>query len=119
MKILVLLSWKTLFQQLSASTAAFMNAFWKENPHPQGRDLPLAKAQYRGPLRQHRPQPYINRFYLLGQKPTMQAHPWNWISNEHPSFPRKNNAVWSSGSSITCASGAAPLFITSQTATRL
>ena len=119
MKILALLSWKILSQQLSASTAAFMNAFWKENPCPQGRDLPLAKAQYRGPLRQHRPQPYINQFHLLGQMPTMQAHPWNWVSNEPPSLPRKNNAVWSSGSSITCASGAAPPFITSQTAPRL
>src|SRR5436190_23138833 len=32
MKILALLSWKILSRQLSASTAAFMNAFWKENP---------------------------------------------------------------------------------------
>src|SRR5437762_815405 len=116
MKILALLSWKTLSQQLSASTAAFMNAFWKENPCPQGRDLPLAKAQYRGPLRQHRPQPYINQFHLLRQTPTTQAHSWNWISNEPPSLPRKNNTVWSSGSPITYASGAAPPFITSQTA---
>src|SRR5437773_10663411 len=89
MKILVLLSWKTLFQQLSASTAAFMNAFWKENPHPQGRDLPLTKAQYRGPLHQHRPQPYINRFHLLGQTPMTQAHSWNWISNEPPLSPEE------------------------------
>src|SRR5436190_14028837 len=36
-----------------------------------------------------------------------------------PSLPRKNNAVWSLGSSITCASGAALPFITSQTAPRL
>src|SRR5436190_772730 len=119
MKILALLSWKILSRQLSASMAAFMNAFWKENPCPQGRDLPLAKAQYQGPLHQHRPQPYINRFHLLRRTLMMQAHPWNWISNEPPSLPRKNNAVWSSGSSITCASGAAPPFITSQTAPRL
>ena len=93
--------------------------FGKTNPRPQGRDLPLTKTQYLGPLRQHCPQPYINRFHLLGRMPTTQAHPWNWISNEPPSLPRKNNAVWSSGSSITCASGAAPPFITSQTAPRL
>src|SRR5436190_23287379 len=112
MKILALLS-----RQLSASMAAFMNTFWKENPRLQGRDLPLAKVQYRGPLHQHHPQPYINQFHLLGRTPTTQAHPWNWISKEPPT--RKNNAVWSSGSSITCASGAAPPFITSQTAPRL
>src|SRR5436190_18129128 len=119
MKILALLSWKILSRQLSASTAAFMNAFWKEKPRPQGRDLPLAKAQYRGPLCQHRAQPYINQFHLLGRMPTTQAHPWNWIRNEPPSLLRKNNAVWSSGSSITCASGVAPPFITSQTAPQL
>src|SRR5439155_8950175 len=84
-----------------------------------GRDLPLAKAQYLGPLRQHRPQPYINRFHLLGRRSTTQAHPWNWISNEPPSLPKKKNAMWSSGSSITCASSVAQPFITSQTSPRL
>src|SRR5438046_9074360 len=100
MKILALLSWKILSRQLSASMAAFMNAFWKENPRPQGRDLPLAKAQYRGPLHQPSPQPYINRFHLLGRMPTTHAHTWNWISNEPTSLPTKHNTECISESTI-------------------
>src|SRR6266513_470705 len=97
MKILALLSWKILSRQLSASTAAFMNAFGKENPRPQGRDLPLAKAQYRVPLNTPSPQPYNNRFHLLGRMPTTQSHPWKSISNYTLSLHGKLPAVSSSG----------------------